>query len=63
MSILIPAPTVADASRRRLALPALAARRLSALALLTQALILSACDGSVGPTGPTPPKGLVDGSM
>ncbi len=58
MSILIPAPTVADAWRWHLALPALAARRLSALALLTQALVLGACDGSVGhngPTGPTPP--------
>ena len=65
MSILIPARTVADAARRRLALPAPAARRFSALALLTQALILGACDGSVGPTGPngpTPPQGIVVGS-
>ncbi len=61
MSILIPARTVADASRRRLALPAPAARRLSALALLTQALILGACDGD-GPTGPNGPSGLVVGS-
>ena len=63
MSILIPARTVADASRRRLALPAPAARRLSALALLTQALILGACDGvGGGPTGPNDPSGPVVGS-
>ncbi len=62
MLILIPARIVADASRRRLALPALVARGFSALALLAQALILGACDGSVGDNGPTGPSGLVVGS-